>query len=123
MSEVTEQFVRFQTALVFIFFLMTRPPPKSTLFPYATLFRSSSALAKHTRPAPRPPAAPPPGRVARSPRPCRAISSARRDRKSTRLNSSHSQSTYAGVCLKKKQYVSRQLWRLLSSFRLLPFWL
>src|SRR2546430_10570855 len=67
------------------FFLMIRRPPRSTLFPYTTLFRSAG------RPAA------PPDRPER-PEP----DTARRDRKSTRLNSSHSQISYAVFCLKKK---------------------
>src|SRR6478672_13418397 len=73
--------------LWFFFFLMIRRPPRSTLFPYTTLFRS--------RPDRRPPAA---GR--RGGQPDRARH--RRDRKSTRLNSSHDQTSYAVFCLKKK---------------------
>src|SRR6267378_7452718 len=67
------------------FFLMIRRPPRSTLFPYTTLFRSSGrhpvpdddllALVVHQRPE---------------------------DRKSTRLNSSHVEISYAVFCLKKK---------------------
>src|SRR2546427_9565612 len=73
----------------FFFFLMIRRPPRSTLFPYTTLFRSAS-LPRRSQPCR---AAWPVGR--RSP--------ARRDRKSTRLNSSHSQISYAVFCLKKKK--------------------
>src|SRR6266511_2852390 len=74
------------------FFLMIRRPPRSTLFPYTTLFRSAAS-----RPAP----------TSRS-----TASSARRrvrpsvaspDRKSTRLNSSHVKISYAVLCLKKKK--------------------
>src|SRR2546430_7371922 len=81
---------------VFFFFLMIRRPPRSTLFPYTTLFRSGHEpivvahvdavrlrerwvelhLMRHRTGA--------------------------RDRKSTRLNSSHSQISYAVFCLKKK---------------------
>src|SRR5688572_32753159 len=96
---------------------MTRPPPRSTLFPYTTLFRSGGLRAdpplagahgcvlqpRHSErlgagdaralpldelPAPRPHDWPPLSRVL--------------DRKSTRLNSSHSQISYAVFCLKKK---------------------
>src|SRR6266536_2200644 len=66
---------------------MTRPPPRSTLFPYTTLFRS-----RRRRPGPRRW----PGRP--RPRPARD-----RDRKSTRLNSSHEWISYAVFCLKKKR--------------------
>src|SRR2546430_5499590 len=72
----------------FFFFLMIRRPPRSTLFPYTTLFRSIEAAGGlDDQPAPR---AADPG-----------IDSA--DRKSTRLNSSHSQISYAVFCLKKKK--------------------
>src|SRR5688572_31828500 len=68
----------------FFFFLMIRRPPRSTLFPYTTLFRSSPSGC-------RPPCcASPTGRWSS-------------DRKSTRLNSSHSQISYAVFCLKKKK--------------------
>src|SRR5690348_17772325 len=70
------------------FFLMIRRPPRSTLFPYTTLFRSSVPRA-----APR-------GGAARSRRGARCAPS--RDRKSTRLNSSHPSISYAVFCLKKK---------------------
>src|SRR2546422_6095149 len=67
---------------------MIRRPPRSTLFPYTTLFRSrpshSEPGLRHTRADRRPP------REAR-------------DRKSTRLNSSHGYISYAVFCLKKKK--------------------
>src|SRR6266699_4501170 len=70
---------------LFIFFLMIRRPPRSTLFPYTTLFRS------------------PRGRPCTS-RPCRdRFRPHRGDRKSTRLNSSHVRNSYAVFCLKKKK--------------------
>src|SRR3712207_7288040 len=93
-----------------IFFLMIRRPPRSTLFPYTTLFRSRAGIPRGDAPQvslPRPPAgeaapehhdphggdrlAPPAhegGRLL--------------DRKSTRLNSSHANISYAVFCLKKK---------------------
>src|SRR5216683_6576607 len=74
------------SAVWFFFFLMIRRPPRSTLFPYTTLFRSG---------------------------PCSGMDATRRraerqfrerpDRKSTRLNSSHDQISYAVFCLKKKK--------------------
>src|SRR5215204_6141678 len=70
----------------FFFFLMIRRPPRSTLFPYTTLFRSpmrERALRRDER-------TPPPTR------------SRTEDRKSTRLNSSHTVISYAVFCLKKK---------------------
>src|SRR5256885_9884231 len=79
-------------ALSFFFFLMIRRPPRSTLFPYTTLFRSPPA-----RPGWRGHVYLPPRRRAR-PRRTR-----RRDRKSTRLNSSHLVISYAVFCLKKKK--------------------
>src|SRR2546427_2349712 len=80
-------------SVVFFFFLMIRRPPRSTLFPYTTLFRSrlgglgigvvlDDGKVDHAV-----------GEVARS-----VV-----DRKSTRLNSSHSQISYAVFCLKKKK--------------------
>src|SRR5438309_11121478 len=77
------------TTLLF-FFLMIRRPPRSTLFPYTTLFRSSAPPP----PVPPPPACPPP------------LPAGPEDRKSTRLNSSHSSISYAVFCLKKKKNFS-----------------
>src|SRR2546427_4039860 len=73
------------------FFLMIRRPPRSTLFPYTTLFRSAGygtavGLATTMRHRPKP-------------------SASGSDRKSTRLNSSHSQISYAVFCLKKKKQI------------------
>src|SRR5688572_31884409 len=92
------------------FFLMTRRPPRSTLFPYTTLFRSRRRGREQIKISPL--------------LPCSCESSVRQaidevvhaefirfvrqihrvhaDRKSTRLNSSHSQISYAVFCLKKK---------------------
>src|SRR2546427_7530962 len=72
---------------------MIRRPPRSTLFPYTTLFRSPGAVCRRRRGAG--------GRLTRGRDPVRRA--ARRDRKSTRLNSSHSQISYAVFCLKKKK--------------------
>src|SRR2546427_9311530 len=75
---------------------MIRRPPRSTLFPYTTLFRSARA-AREIRAG---------GRAAarRSDPGLRCAPFFRRaDRKSTRLNSSHSQISYAVFCLKKKK--------------------
>src|SRR2546430_7339918 len=68
---------------------MIRRPPRSTLFPYTTLFRSGRAWLMPYSGAI--------GAPARS-----TAVFAPRDRKSTRLNSSHSQISYAVFCLKKK---------------------
>src|SRR2546430_8567377 len=77
---------------------MIRRPPRSTLFPYTTLFRSDPirngftsptrtlSFAFHTRTA--------------------ILRRETLDRKSTRLNSSHSQISYAVFCLKKKKYIN-----------------
>src|SRR5574337_1886814 len=71
---------------LFFFFLMIRRPPRSTLFPYTTLFRSLDPFFQPTKEhhheisLPRHP-----------------------DRKSTRLNSSHHSISYAVFCLKKKK--------------------
>src|SRR5436309_16109940 len=82
----------------FFFFLMIRRPPRSTLFPYTTLFRSLDA----GRPA----------RIGRGDRQrtrnqsclqSRELLRATEDRKSTRLNSSHVKISYAVFCLKKKK--------------------
>src|SRR3712207_9096353 len=97
-----------------VFFLMIRRPPRSTLFPYTTLFRSLDRPG-----APRDAARRAPGRR-EDPVPRRGEGAARRhaerrddhapregarprDRKSTRLNSSHANISYAVFCLKKKK--------------------
>src|SRR2546426_6095653 len=78
---------------LFFFFLMIRRPPRSTLFPYTTLFRSAhrANCAAHTR---------------WWRRNCQTTWYGQRifctDRKSTRLNSSHLVISYAVFCLKKK---------------------
>src|SRR2546427_4362397 len=96
---------------------MIRRPPRSTLFPYTTLFRSLGGPGLHDR------------SVAR-----RALLQQQRgglhpgigvealyhrmaqdgDRKSTRLNSSHSQNSYAGFCLEKKK--KEEMHRLINRF-------
>src|SRR2546421_2926723 len=79
---------------------MIRRPPRSTLFPYTTLFRSAHV---------------PPGPLARlwwiwdpETRELPYDTAQARDRKSTRLNSSHDQISYAVFCLKKKTNQSEQ---------------
>src|SRR3712207_7167941 len=94
--------------LVLFFFLMIRRPPRSTLFPYTTLFRSRDPADRadlHRAPAlPRHASHP---RLAQRVRRGRRRPAARarhhRDRKSTRLNSSHANISYAVFCLKKKK--------------------
>src|SRR5688572_30998356 len=78
---------------------MIRRPPRSTLFPYTTLFRSYYTLKPGTLPATAQGwEAKIPDRIKLSP-----VVLAGGDRKSTRLNSSHSQISYAVFCLKKKK--------------------
>src|SRR5574341_1615542 len=76
--------------IFFFFFLMIRRPPRSTLFPYTTLFRSPAWCSRA---------------VAGS---SRARWSWPADRKSTRLNSSHQLISYAVFCLKKKKEEERR---------------
>src|SRR6266446_7777803 len=71
----------------FFFFLMIRRPPRSTLFPYTTLFRSFSRVQQFVQHLE--------GK--------RTARKGEKDRKSTRLNSSHLVISYAVFCLKKKQ--------------------
>src|SRR2546430_9682693 len=93
---------------------MIRRPPRSTLFPYTTLFRSAREQHEH----------PPVGRVGQLDQHARhggAVScfviarlrqvggNPEQDRKSTRLNSSHSQISYAVFCLKKKKTINRDI--------------
>src|SRR5574340_1366889 len=73
-------------SLILFFFLMIRRPPRSTLFPYTTLFRSTRNHHDHHAIQSR----------------CRR-SARSGDRKSTRLNSSHQKISYAVFCLKKKK--------------------
>src|SRR2546422_10760417 len=83
--------------LFFFFFLMIRRPPRSTLFPYTTLFRSrfqllgflEGFLAGNCLAADLPP----------------GVGFQELDRKSTRLNSSHGYISYAVFCLKKKKKI------------------
>src|SRR3712207_7240903 len=91
-----------------VFFLMIRRPPRSTLFPYTTLFRSAFTFRLH-----------PVGPQVAFAAPFYALEDAERvlpawrdfmaaapdevDRKSTRLNSSHANISYAVFCLKKKK--------------------
>src|SRR5258708_20798027 len=93
LSIVSSRLIAAIPFLLLFFFLMIRRPPRSTLFPYTTLFRSGETAVPRRpfcRVGQRPgePDAPP-------------------DRKSTRLNSSHQIISYAVFCLKKKKRRSR----------------
>src|SRR3712207_8132503 len=91
---------------------MIRRPPRSTLFPYTTLFRSGGGARGSVRVRPaRAGVGDPYARLLQLARGCgtaaRAAAASRRgarDRKSTRLNSSHANISYAVFCLKKKIY-------------------
>src|SRR2546422_3358559 len=80
---------------------MIRRPPRSTLFPYTTLFRSRSPLKLQSTF---------PGAIGhRLHAPVVLIAGAvKQDRKSTRLNSSHGYISYAVFCLKKKKYTLKK---------------
>src|SRR5690242_21194024 len=88
-------FLLFLLLSFFFFFLMIRRPPRSTLFPYTTLFRSTKVAAEDVE------LFSPSRRMRFEPH----LQTARRDgdRKSTRLNSSHMSISYAVFCLKKKK--------------------
>src|SRR3712207_7832601 len=77
---------------------MIRRPPRSTLFPYTTLFRSMGLWQDLRRSGS---AETPPGSLCDE-----SFADARPDRKSTLLNSSHANISYAVFCLKKKKYPS-----------------
>src|SRR5438552_15181678 len=81
--------------LLFFFFLMIRRPPRSTLFPYTTLFRSRPSCG--TSPS-----------LCRRRWCCPERRWGQQDRKSTRLNSSHQIISYAVFCLKKKKIIKRK---------------
>src|SRR3712207_7318327 len=93
---------------------MIRRPPRSTLFPYTPLFRSRGRDFADVATGAGPPAVQAP--EAHDPPPARGLSSREaslrrrrgegKDRKSTRLNSSHANISYAVFCLKKKIYHS-----------------
>src|SRR5438445_5265255 len=89
------------------FFLMLRRPPRSTLFPYTTLFRSDR-FVRDDRTDPVPLVLP----QALGPQ---------LDRKSTRLNSSHANISYAVFCLKKKKRHFASYFSLPSLYNVRPF--
>src|SRR3712207_8567714 len=91
------------------FFLMIRRPPRSTLFPYTTLFRSQAdviqlvVVGEHVE-AVRGARRVAPGHRVAHPQHARVLAVLEpEDRKSTRLNSSHANISYAVFCLKKKK--------------------
>src|SRR6185503_20304138 len=79
-------------SLLFFFFLIIRRPPRSTLFPYTTLFRSIWTL--------------PLGAIMATLGLYSSHTQSSQDRKSTRLNSSHGYISYAVFCLQKKKYTT-----------------
>src|SRR3712207_7506167 len=85
---------------------MIRRPPRSTLFPYTTLFRSEALGTETTQSGPKNRHTDPCNRI-ESPEPSSNIHGQpicdQGDRKSTRLNSSHANISYAVFCLKKKK--------------------
>src|SRR2546422_11655556 len=92
---------------VFFFFLMIRRPPRSTLFPYTTLFRSLAKLVTlepeffvRNRTG---------DLMSRCTNDLNSVRMVLGDRKSTRLNSSHGYISYAVFCLKKKKITVSQV--------------
>src|SRR5438094_7041879 len=83
--------MRLRSNFSFFFFLMIRRPPRSTLFPYTTLFRSEELLFSTRN-----------SWIESSPG-CRAVTVFHERSESTRLNSSHRTISYAVFCLKKKK--------------------
>src|SRR5256885_8700683 len=81
--------------VLYFFFLMIRRPPRSTLFPYTTLFRSLAGISRSSAPST--------SRATSGSAHSLIVTAAVVDRKSTRLNSSHLVISYAVFCLKKKK--------------------
>src|SRR3712207_8193349 len=97
MSLTSLHYVTQYQYLFFFFFLMIRRPPRSTLFPYTTLFRSKSKFdntygIRHSA-------------IDGINRATDVMLGGKLDRKSTRLNSSHANISYAVFCLKKKNTI------------------
>src|SRR5271167_5083815 len=92
MLQIVFFFGRIFLLLLFVFFLMIRRPPRSTLFPYTTLFRSAGLLGSGNR-----------RQI------CGRHTRQLRDRKSTRLNSRHVSISYAVFCLKKKKKLNYRI--------------
>src|SRR3712207_8529999 len=106
-----------------VYFITMRRPPRSTLFPYTTLSRSAPAGAEDRDVGHRAatlPKAPPPangksvsaifGERVRANHQVELAQETEQDRKSTRLNSSHANTSYAVFCLKKKRSPEARLW-------------
>src|SRR3989442_5325690 len=91
------------STFLFFFFLMIRRPPRSTLFPYTTLFRSAGLVSLLLQVSEVIDTVL--GRGLARPRPRTVSITSETDRKSTRLNSSHVRISYAVFCLKKKQRI------------------
>src|SRR2546429_6937544 len=89
---------RIDRVVFFFFFLMIRRPPRSTLFPYTTLFRSGRGRGPRAGARRRGG-----GLDGTAPDAARGAARPGADRKSTRLNSSHGYISYAVFCLKKKK--------------------
>src|SRR3712207_7407359 len=101
----------------FFFFLMIRRPPRSTLFPYTTLFRSlhGDTMLCSTSSTTQSPFHIPPQRRRKVVHGSVLTAVLGQDRKSTRLNSSHANISYAVFCLKKKKRT--QLYCMFSNLR------
>src|SRR2546430_6042993 len=103
----------------FFFFLMIRRPPRSTLFPYTTLFRSRQQKGDVIYILCRSEGREEKDRAIRETHEAKLLADLSKlqrrvaDRKSTRLNSSHSQISYAVFCLKKKNITLTRLSRAL----------
>src|SRR5436309_5929837 len=91
-----------------VFFLPIRRPPRSTLFPYTTLFRSPGAQASRSS--------------AENPHRQDHLRHFQ-DRKSTRLNSSHVKISYAVFCLKKKTLIKERIFVIILLLHILSFML
>src|SRR3712207_9329466 len=107
MIEKTRMTTRY---ILCFFFLMIRRPPRSTLFPYTTLFRSCIGQCENRHDKERHPGV---QRMLHAVQRglhflARLLECMHRDRKSTRLNSSHANISDAVFCLKKKQQPAKQ---------------